>query len=70
MNLSRSTFYDAPATTADDAEIVVLLVAARPLVLMLDPSDRNHDSRAALWASVARRLRALEPNHVAASADG
>ena len=55
------------SSIADDAEIVVLLVAARPLVLMLDPSDRNHDSRAALWASVARRLRALEPDHVAAS---
>ena len=34
---------------------------------MLDPTDRHHDSRAALWASVARRLRALEPDHVAAS---
>jgi putative transposase len=27
MNLSRSTFYDAPATTADDAEIVARITA-------------------------------------------
>src|SRR6201988_4285642 len=27
MNLSRSTFYDAPATTADDAEIVTRITA-------------------------------------------
>ena len=55
---------DGPGTPAD-TEITLLLVAARPLVLVLDPGDRYHDSRASLWAAVARRLAVLDPPAVA-----
>lgn len=50
-----------------EAEMVFLLCAARPLVLMLDPTDRHGDSRASLWSSVACRLAHLDPNEVAGS---
>ena len=50
-----------------DTEIILLLVAARPLVLALDPGDRHLDSRASLWSAVARRLSALTPADIAES---
>lgn len=49
----------------DDTEMTLLLCAARPLVLALDPGDRHDDSRAVLWCSVARRLQLLVPDDVA-----
>ena len=51
-----------------DTEMVLLLCAARPLVLLLDPTDRYRDSRASLWTSVARRYAVLDPVTVADSA--
>jgi hypothetical protein len=50
-----------------DTEMVFLLCAARPLVLMIDPTDRHADSRASLWSSVACRLAHLDVAEVAAS---
>ncbi len=52
---------------ASETAIVLLLAAARPLVLALDPADRFRDSRASLWAAVANRLSALDPDDVAAN---
>jgi hypothetical protein len=53
---------------AADTAMVLLLSAARPLVLVLDPADRFHDSRASLWSAVATRLSCLDPDAVATSA--
>ena len=52
---------------ASETAMVLLLAAARPLVLALDPADRFHDSRASLWSAVANRLSALDPDDVAAN---
>lgn len=51
-----------------DAEMAFLLCAARPMVLLIDPSDRYGDSRASVWSSVACRLARLDPDEIAASA--
>jgi hypothetical protein len=50
-----------------DTEMILLLAAARPLVLSLDPTDRYHDSRASLWMSVAARLARLTPGDITAN---
>jgi len=52
---------------APDTAMALLLSAIRPLVLVLDPADRFHDSRASLWSAVATRLSRLNPDDVAAS---
>lgn len=43
----------------DDDAMTILLVAARPLVLSLDPGDVDRDSRATLWNAVGSRLQAM-----------
>ncbi len=48
-----------------DVEMTLLLAAARPMVLLLDRHDRHGDSRAALWAAVARRLTTSDPAAIA-----
>ena len=52
---------------ASETAMVLLLCAARPLVLVLDPADRYGDSRASVWAVMVNRLNSLEPQTVAAS---
>ena len=57
----------ADSGPASETATVLLLAAARPLVLTLDPSDRFHDSRASLWSAVVHRLSGLDPDDVAAN---
>ena len=54
------------AGPSSETAMVLLLCAARPLVLVLDPADRYGDSRASVWSVVIHRLNSLEPDAVAA----
>ena len=48
----------------DDDAITLLLVAIRPLVLLLDPHDADNDGRASMWHDAGRCLATLTPAEI------